>query len=345
MSEKKNNASYPQKRTDTLIGSQVRIEGKIDFCGVLRVQGDVVGDVACSADSRGTLVVEAAGSVSGAVQAPHLLVRGRVRGPTLTVQTLEIHAGAHCVGDTRYQSIDVHLGGVLEGLMTPTVGWVGPASAQEVTVPVAEPASPAGFAAPPVDKAPRSVSPAHRRWLAWGLAALAVVAVFWTRRADEVPVPEPVPAVPAIADTVTTNGGSPEAATAGAAALPVARVETKAVAPAANPATPDPGMDKVVSVQGMNPAKSDGIVYLITREPSVLFKKKSDDASAGKQIELGEGRNVSVAVARNELLRVAKGRVEIFYQGRKVPPEHVASGVWIRFVPQLAGDAAAADPR
>lgn len=352
MSENKSNSSYPSKRTDTLIGPTVRIEGNIDFRGVLRVQGDIVGDVASSADSPGTLVVDVAGSVRGAVEAPNLLVRGRVRAPTLTVQSLEIEAGAHCVGDLRYQRIDVHLGGVLEGLMTPTVGWAVAATAPETAAPVIETAASGGFAAPPEDQSLRPDSPGRRRWLASGLAlVIAALAFYWLQRdADNnVPAPEPTPVAtaPVSPDPAVVGNASPVGATAGAAASPVARGEATSVVPAASPAKPEPAMNKVVTVQGMNPAKSGGIVFLIAREPSVLFKKKRDDSSAGKQIELGQGRNVSVAVARNELLRVAKGReLEIFYQGRKVPPENIESGVWMRFEPLLAGEApAAADPR
>ena len=63
MSEKKSRASYPQKQTDTLIGPHVRIEGNVEFSGVLRVTGEIRGDVGCPADSRGTMVVEISGSV------------------------------------------------------------------------------------------------------------------------------------------------------------------------------------------------------------------------------------------------------------------------------------------
>lgn len=360
MSEKKNSAIYPQKRTDTLIGSQVRIEGNVEFVGVLRVQGDILGNVACPADRRGTMVVDTAGSVVGAVAVPHIVVKGRVRGPTHSAQSLEIHAGAHCVGDTCYQTIDVHFGGVLEGLLTPIAGSTVDDAVPETPMPGVEATAPGEPAALLVEDSPRAGGPASRRKLVVGLLlAIAVLTVLWVSRQ-----PAETPGVGEAASVESATAGAPVppaaaasgtpdgvAAGVGAAASPAARDETKVAAATATTAVmavaaadPDPEMKKVVTVQGLNPAKSADIVFLIASEPSVLFKKRRDDASAGKEIELARGRNVSVAISRNELLRVAKGReIAIFYQGRKVPPDHIQSGVWMRFVPQLPGEPATSD--
>lgn len=329
MSEKKSSASYPPKRTDTLIGPHVRIEGNIDFAGVLRVHGDILGNVSSRSDGRGTMVVDAAGSVIGAVEVPHVVVKGRVRGPALAAQSLEIHAGAHCIGDTSYRTIDVHFGGVIEGLFTPSAGWAVDDSAPEAANPPGDSSAPGEPAAPTGDESPRPVSTGHRR-LAWGLLlAIAVVAGLWVNR-------QPAERLPAAAS---------EAAVAGApAALPeggATKDDAAAVTASAAPANADAEIKKVVTVQGLNPAKSADIVFLIAHEPSVLFKKKREDPSAGKQIDLVRGRNVSVAIARNELLRVANGpRLEIFYQGRKVAPDTIESGIWMQFVPLAPGDAA-----
>lgn len=363
MSEKKDSAIYPQKRTDTLIGSNVRIEGNIDFAGVLRVQGDILGNVGCPSDRRGTMFVDAAGSVVGAVQVPHIVVRGRVRGLTHSAQSLEIHAGAHCVGDTCYQSIDVHFGGVLEGLLTPFAGSTVDDAAPEAPIPVIESSAPGETAAPLAEDSPRPGAPASRRRLALGaMLAIAVLTVLWVRRqpAEPPPLGEPAPVEAAAASApvepvvAAAGSGAPGGAAAGvaataAAAAPAARAEAKAVAATATvtSADPDPELKQVVTVQGLNPAKSADIVFVITSEPSVLFKKQRDEASAGEPIELARGRNVSMAIARNELLRVAQGReIAIFYQGRKVPPANIESGAWMRFVPQLPSDAVdSGDPR
>jgi cytoskeletal protein CcmA (bactofilin family) len=52
-----------QNRPDTLIGAGVRVSGNITFSGVLRIHGDVHGDVLCDADDIGTAVVGHSGKV------------------------------------------------------------------------------------------------------------------------------------------------------------------------------------------------------------------------------------------------------------------------------------------
>ncbi|HET6718188.1 MAG TPA: polymer-forming cytoskeletal protein, partial [Rhodocyclaceae bacterium] len=260
MSEKKNSAIYPQKRTDTLIGSQVRIEGNVEFAGVLRVQGDILGNVACPADRRGTMVVDTAGSVVGAVAVPHLVVKGRVRGPTHSAQSLEIHAGAHCVGDTCYQTIDVHFGGVLEGLLTPVAASTVDDAVPETPMPAGEGPASGEPAAPLAEDSPRPGGPVSRRRLAVGvMLAFAVATVLWVSRqpAEAPPGGEPAPVeaavanapvLPAVAGSATPDGAP--AGVAGVAAAPAARAEAKVVAattPAAvteTAADPDPEMKK-----------------------------------------------------------------------------------------------------
>jgi hypothetical protein len=76
---------------------------------------------------------------------------------------------------------------------------------------------------------------------------------------------------------------------------------------------------------------------LISKEPSVLYRKKREEAGEGTRFVVQQGKTVSVAIGRNELFRVAEGRdLEIFYQGRKVTPKTIETGAWMSFVPQGA---------
>jgi len=114
-------AGSSKNRTDTMIGAGMRVEGHIAFTGVLRVQGDVVGDVACQGDAGDTVVVDATGSVTGAVGAPRIVVRGRVLGPLHSAQSIDIQQGGSVVGDAFYKEIVIHAGGVIEGALTPAM--------------------------------------------------------------------------------------------------------------------------------------------------------------------------------------------------------------------------------
>jgi hypothetical protein len=94
----------------------------------------------------------------------------------------------------------------------------------------------------------------------------------------------------------------------------------------------------VVTIQGVNPGKPGGVFSVVGREPSVLIRKKRDDAAEGTRIEVAQGAAASIPFARDEIFRVVQGRdIEIFYQGRKVGPKTIESGAWMSFVPQGAG--------
>lgn len=386
MADKTSSAGYAPKRTDSMIGPGVRFEGRINFAGVLRVVGELVGDVCCPADPQGTLVIEATGRVTGAVKVAHLLVRGRLQGPVEASQSIEVESGAEIDGDVIYRRIEVHPGGVVAGAVTPLQARdAGPAAAEagagqatgderkadedaaasRDAAPAAEPsarinrypepASPPAVASPaatPATAAPETIAAAgsstgslawlraKRRW-GIGLALLALAALWLgrpspARAPDGAAAPEaaaagsPPPAAPPAPEPAADSlrpAAPPTAAVAAPPAVAGAPAPTAPERPAGDP-------NKVVAIQGGNAEKSPDIFFLISKEPAVLFKKKSGDSSDGTRIELGQGRNLSLAVSRDELYRVARGReLQLFYQGRKVPPKVIESGDWIRFVP------------
>jgi hypothetical protein len=79
---------------------------------------------------------------------------------------------------------------------------------------------------------------------------------------------------------------------------------------------------------------------VISEEPVILFKKNRNDPGEGTRIELLQDGKKNIPITSKELLRVAKGHdVRVFYQGRKVSPNTVANGTWLRFEPRLPGTA------
>jgi cytoskeletal protein CcmA (bactofilin family) len=335
LSEKSKSVKHSQSRTDTLIGADLSVEGNISSTGVLRIQGDVHGDVSCDADSGGTIVVDKSGSIAGSVKAPHIVVSGHVAGPLHSLESIEIQEGACVVGDAYYKEIDIRAGGVLEGTLTPRD-------------------FPDGQGAP----LPDPVAADNRqgmhfgRWPRLGAAFALLVAVLAVVLLNR----NPAPVVPAATDVATAAAvpqgapaaqvapvassapqDGPKAVAADAVSLaPGAEANTQAGAQDSPPDTTEAGKDKVVKVQGVNPGKPAGFFLLIGKEPSVLFKKRRQEAGDGTRIEVSQGEAVSVPIAKNEIFRVAEGRdIEIFYQGRKVAPKTIESGAWMSFVPQL----------
>lgn len=348
MAEKRNSASRSPNCIDTLIGEGVHIVGDIACTGVLRVQGDILGNVSCQDNSNGTLVVDSAGSVTGAINATHIAVRGRVIGPVQSSQSIEIHQGASLVGDISFKSITIHAGGVVEGLLNPAVAADSNESVPEHGPQVAE--------EPAVHESSTSI--ANGRGVAErlggarkiGVAVLLVLAITaaWMGR-DLAVIVRPADEVALRADSSLRDSAEPKSLPAGGGALPS---EPKAV-DAAGPApslsvgaqdaaqTPSPDrakkdQEKVVTVRGTNPNRPAGVFLLISNnEPSVLYRKKRDDPGEGARISVSEGEKASVAIAPDELIRVAQGRdIVILFQGKKVSRDTIESGSWISFVPR-----------
>lgn len=355
MSEKSSNPNHAKNRTDTMIGAGVRVEGKMTFTGVLRIQGEILGDVSCNVDSNGTIVVDGTGNLTGSVAAPHIVVRGQINGPLHSSQSIQIQQGGCIAGDAFYKEIDIHAGGILDGALTPTATMDRPSSRMEPGIQAAKATAIGnpGISSGTGDGFAARLGGAH---MVGGIAALALVAIaaVWMSRNPTILAPPAMEtARPADAASKALAATPPHTAASGGAPNVVAAVVDKAVPPPASPGSEvkelsrAPASDSVdadpakpVTVQGVNPGKPAGVFLLISKEPSVLMRKKRQDTSEGTRIEVAQGETVSITITRNELFRVLKGRdMEIFYQGRKVAPKTIESGAWMSFVPQSSGAA------
>lgn len=104
-----------QNRIDTLIGSGTVIAGDVTFSGGLRVDGEIKGNVRASPDHAGTLVVSEHARIEGEISVTHLVINGTVIGPVQSSEFLELQAKARVTGDVEYNTIEMHLGAVVQG--------------------------------------------------------------------------------------------------------------------------------------------------------------------------------------------------------------------------------------
>ena len=109
------NPSKPQNRIGSLIGVGTRIEGNVSFRGGLRIDGEVVGNVTAAADQPSTLVVSEQATINGEIRVSHLVVNGAVAGPILSSEFLELQPNARVTGDVQYNTLEVHLGAIVDG--------------------------------------------------------------------------------------------------------------------------------------------------------------------------------------------------------------------------------------
>ncbi len=108
----------------SLIAQGTRIEGHVLFHDGLRIDGDVVGDIKASDDQRSILVVSEAASVTGQIQADHVIINGTVKGPVQAFELLELQPKARIEGDVSYKALEMHQGATIAGQLKPMVGAV-----------------------------------------------------------------------------------------------------------------------------------------------------------------------------------------------------------------------------
>jgi cytoskeletal protein CcmA (bactofilin family) len=336
-------SSYSPNCIDTLIGAGMRIVGDVSCTGVLRVQGDILGNISCDGGPNGALVVDSAGSVTGKVSATHIAVRGRIDGPLLSSQVIEIHSGASVVGDIAFKELAIHSGGVVEGTLRPSL------PALEDGIPGKQPEPSAGK--PLVAKTavepgrPGTVPEYLRRIRKPGLALVIAVALFWIGReqlGDRAATDTaPLRAAASLQESSAPKTAGPENSVPRSeprtvVEAPPPRLAATPEEPPTAPAAPSAADDgNFVTVKGANANRPPGVFLLVTTEPTVLYRKKRSDTGDGARIAVGAGERVSVSVGDNELIRVARGpNAVIFYQGKKVPSDLIENSAWISFVPR-----------
>jgi hypothetical protein len=303
------------------------------------------------------------GSVTGTVKAPHIVVSGRVDGPVHSSESIEIHPEACVTGGASYKDIVIHEGGVMQGTLTPSLPADRDRSGQLHRVLSLE--SPAGkpsnepLAEAIADSTEIGKRAGKGRKFGVAIALLiAVVAVVWlslnptavkppavdvapktNNAAAENLAPTPAPSaalVPPVPVASATPLESPVVATVSPVPLaPSSEPVTKQVVPATPPDVPEPDLKNVAVVKGDDPSKPADFVYVVIgKEPVVLFKKQRNDPAEGTRISVAPGTSKRIPIAKDDILRVEKGRgLQMFFQGRKVPPTSIEGGAWISFVP------------
>ena len=112
----------PVNRIDSLVGAGTRVEGNIQFSGGLRIDGQVHGNVACTSDEPGMLVISENAEVVGEIRVNHVIVNGRVNGPIYASETLDLQVKAQVSGDIHYQRLEIQGGAIVQGTMVCDAG-------------------------------------------------------------------------------------------------------------------------------------------------------------------------------------------------------------------------------
>jgi cytoskeletal protein CcmA (bactofilin family) len=109
-------APAPSSRADTqakesLIASDLTIEGKIEGAGHVRIAGRFKGDV----NVQGDLTLDAGAKLTGSVRARKVVVAGELEGNIDGAQRVELIQGGVLVGDVKAGSLTVAAGSRMRG--------------------------------------------------------------------------------------------------------------------------------------------------------------------------------------------------------------------------------------
>jgi cytoskeletal protein CcmA (bactofilin family) len=103
-------ASEPQSK-ESLIASDITIEGKIEGTGHVRIAGRFKGDV----NVQGDLTIEAGAKLSGGVRAKRVVIAGELEGNIEGAERVELLEGGVLIGDVKAGSLTVAAGSRMRG--------------------------------------------------------------------------------------------------------------------------------------------------------------------------------------------------------------------------------------
>jgi len=99
----------------TLIAENTAVLGDVRFSDQLYVNGHIEGNVLAEAGSEATLMISDVGSVKGQINAPFVVVNGRVEGDVHAGTRVELAPQARISGNVYYTLIEMQLGAMVDG--------------------------------------------------------------------------------------------------------------------------------------------------------------------------------------------------------------------------------------
>ena len=97
------------RRRGTIIAEGLRIKGSVLAEGLVEVNGNIEGDVHCTA-----LFVSPTAAINGGIEADRVVVNGRVEG-SIRGSEVVLKSRAHVVGDIQHHYLSVECGAYFDG--------------------------------------------------------------------------------------------------------------------------------------------------------------------------------------------------------------------------------------
>ncbi len=100
---------------DTLVGSNTKVNGDLNFEGGCHVDGTVNGNVSADTESDSALSVSEDANIKGGVTVPYVVLHGIVRGDVFASKRVELGPTARVIGNVYYNLIEMAIGAEING--------------------------------------------------------------------------------------------------------------------------------------------------------------------------------------------------------------------------------------
>lgn len=98
-------------KVETIVGSGTKINGDIKAEGILRVEGNIEGNIECIKD----LILAESGEIKAELKAENAIIAGKYNGNMDISGNLEIKETGKVIGDVNINGLIVEDGGILDG--------------------------------------------------------------------------------------------------------------------------------------------------------------------------------------------------------------------------------------
>jgi len=108
--------SNEKAEVNTLIGASTILQGDINFSCVMRVDGEIQGNIVGD-NSNSVLILSDNGKIIGELKVDNLIVNGSIEGNVYIGEKIELYPNAKITGDVHYNLLEMEVGAEVNGRM------------------------------------------------------------------------------------------------------------------------------------------------------------------------------------------------------------------------------------
>lgn len=109
-------SSNEKAEVNTLIGASTTLQGDINFSGVMRVDGEIQGNIV-GENNNSILILSDNGKIIGELKVDNLIVNGAIEGNVYIGEKIELYPNAKITGDVHYNLLEMEVGAEVNGRM------------------------------------------------------------------------------------------------------------------------------------------------------------------------------------------------------------------------------------